>query len=388
MLLFALFESFTPIVTAMSEKFIPIFKATPAPKIGDFPTQLATPVGRLLDRLHRPLKDLRISVTDRCNFRCTYCMPKEVFDTQFQYLQHSSLLSFEEIVRIAQAFIAHGVTKIRLTGGEPLLRKNIEELIRMLSQLRCANGEALDLTLTTNGSLLARKAQALKDAGLNRITVSLDALDDAVFKQMNDVDFPVSDVLEGIKQAQAVGFTSIKINMVVKAGVNEQEILPMARYFKETPHRLRFIEFMDVGSSNGWRMDDVISSAEIRQKLADAGLALSPLDALSANETASRWRYEDGGEVGFISSVTQAFCHDCSRARISTEGKLYTCLFASEGHDLRALLRDASSSDAQEARLQHAIAAIWQGRTDRYSEIRGSANADAKTKIEMSYIGG
>lgn len=372
----------------MSEKFIPIFKAAPASKIGDFPSQLATPVGQLLDHLHRPLKDLRISVTDRCNFRCTYCMPKEVFDTQFQYLPHSSLLSFEEIVRIAQAFIAHGVTKIRLTGGEPLLRKNIEELIRMLSQLRCANGEALDLTLTTNGSLLARKAQALKAAGLNRITVSLDALDDAIFKQMNDVDFPVGDVLEGIKQAQVVGFKAIKVNMVVKAGINEAQILPMARYFKETPHTLRFIEFMDVGSSNGWRMDDVISSAEIRQRLADAGLPLSPLNALSVNETATRWRYEDGGEVGFISSVTQAFCHDCSRARISTEGKLYTCLFASQGQDLRALLRDDSPSDAQQARLQHAIAAIWQDRRDRYSEIRGSAQADAKAKIEMSYIGG
>lgn len=372
----------------MSEKFIPIFEQAPASKIWDFPPHLPQPSGQLFDRLHRPLKDLRISVTDRCNFRCTYCMPKEVFNTQFQYLPHSSLLSFEEIVRIAKAFIAHGVTKIRLTGGEPLLRKNLEELIRMLSQLRCANGEPLDLTLTTNGALLGRKAQALKDAGLNRITVSLDALDDAIFKQMNDVDFPVSEVLDSIKQAHAVGFESIKINMVVKAGVNEQEIVTMARYFKQTPHTLRFIEFMDVGSSNGWRMDDVISSAEIRQRLANAGLALSPLEAHSVSDTASRWRYTDGGEIGFISSVTQAFCHDCSRARISTEGKLYTCLFASEGYDLRALLREKNEPAEQQARIEFAIASIWQQRSDRYSEIRGSAQAATKAKIEMSYIGG
>ncbi len=372
----------------MSEKFIPIFEKTPPSKIWDFPPHLPQPSGQLFDRLHRPLKDLRISVTDRCNFRCTYCMPKEVFDAQFQYLPHSSLLSFEEIVRIAKAFIAHGVTKIRLTGGEPLLRKNIEELIRMLSQLRCLNGEPLDLTLTTNGALLGRKAQALKEAGLNRITVSLDALDDTVFKQMNDVDFPVSEVLDGIKQAQAVGFKSLKINMVVKAGVNEQEIVAMARYFKQTPHTLRFIEFMDVGSSNGWRMDDVISSAEIRQRLASAGLPVSPLTAHNVNDTASRWCYADGGEVGFISSVTQAFCHDCSRARISTEGKLYTCLFASEGHDLRALLREQHDLAGQQARIEYAIARVWQQRTDRYSELRGSAQTAAKAKIEMSYIGG
>lgn len=315
-------------------------------------------------------------------------MPKEVFDSQFHYLPHSSLLSFEEIVRIAKAFIAHGVSKIRLTGGEPLLRKNIEELIHMLSQLRCINGEPLDLTLTTNGALLGRKAQALKDAGLKRITVSLDALDDTVFRQMNDVDFPVSEVLAGINQAHAVGFESIKINMVVKAGVNEQEIVAMARYFKQTPHTLRFIEFMDVGSSNAWRLDDVITSAEIRQKLADAGLPLSPLQAHSASDTASRWRYADGGEVGFISSVSQAFCHDCSRARISTEGKLYTCLFASEGHDLRALLRDHCDHNAQQARIEYAISTIWQHRADRYSELRGSAHTATKSKIEMSYIGG
>ncbi|MBI1834730.1 MAG: GTP 3',8-cyclase MoaA [Burkholderiales bacterium] len=372
----------------MSEKFIPIFEKTPPSKIWDFPPHLPQPSGQLFDRLHRPLKDLRISVTDRCNFRCTYCMPKAVFDAQFQSLPHSSLLSFEEIVRIAKAFIAHGVTKIRLTGGEPLLRKNIEELIRMLSQLRCLNGEPLDLTLTTNGALLGRKAQALKEAGLNRITVSLDALDDTVFKQMNDVDFPVSEVLDGIKQAQAVGFKSLKINMVVKAGVNEQEIVAMARYFKQTPHTLRFIEFMDVGSSNGWRMDDVISSAEIRQRLASAGLPVSPLTAHNVNDTASRWCYADGGEVGFISSVTQAFCHDCSRARISTEGKLYTCLFASEGHDLRALLREQHDLAGQQARIEYAIARVWQQRTDRYSELRGSAQTAAKAKIEMSYIGG
>ena len=352
------------------------------------PSALEPATGDLRDSLARPLHDLRISITDRCNFRCVYCMPKEVFDKDYQYLPHSSLLTFEEITRIAREFVAHGVEKIRLTGGEPLLRKNIEKLIGMLAELRTVHGKPLDLTLTTNGSLLARKAQSLKDAGLNRVTVSLDAMDDAVFRAMNDVDFAVSDVLHGIEAAHAVGLGPIKVNMVVKAGSNEQEILPMARHFRGTPHILRFIEYMDVGASNGWNMQDVIPSAEIVRRIG-AAMALVPVDPNYTGETAARWRYADGsGEIGVISSVTQAFCKDCSRARLSTEGKLYTCLFATRGHDLRALLR-AGRSDAE---LSAAIGALWRARGDRYSELR-TINTDGlsrsgERKVEMSYIGG
>ncbi|MFC7299983.1 GTP 3',8-cyclase MoaA [Herminiimonas aquatilis] len=374
----------------MTEKIIPLADLRYLNKIPVIPARLETPTGLLADTLARPLQDLRISITDRCNFRCVYCMPKEVFDKDYAFLPHSSLLSFEEITRVASLFVAHGVEKIRLTGGEPLLRKNVEKLIEMLSALRTPDGRELDLTLTTNGSLLARKAQALKDAGLKRVTVSLDALDDKVFKQMNDVDFAVSDVLEGIEAAHRVGLGPIKINMVVKGGMNDQEIVPMARHFKNTPYILRFIEYMDVGASNGWKMDEVIPSAEVVRRIH----AEMPLAAIAPNytgETAGRWRYleengDGGGEIGVISSVTQAFCSDCSRARLSTEGKLYTCLFATGGHDLRALMR----SDKTDAEISTVIAHIWRARTDRYSELR-TANTDglnADRKVEMSYIGG
>jgi cyclic pyranopterin phosphate synthase len=373
----------------MSKKIIPIIQTANHSDNWLATTQLQTATGSLFDTRQRPLQDLRISVTDRCNFRCTYCMPKEVFNKDYPYLPHGDLLSFEEILRIAQLFVAHGVRKIRLTGGEPLLRKNIEDLVAMLSALRTVDGEAIDLTLTTNGALLARKAQSLKDAGLSRITVSLDALDDAMFKRMNDVDFPVSDVLEGIQAASAAGFKDIKINMVVKGGTNDQEVIPMARYFKSSGHILRFIEYMDVGASNGWKLDEVIPSAEIIEKLEQAGMRLLPLGSQSASETATRWQHSDGqGEIGFISSVSQAFCHSCSRARLSTQGKLYTCLFASEGHDLRALLRHQQEGHVDQ-KLSHLIAQVWQTRGDHYSELRHQqTDLTQRKKIEMSYIGG
>jgi GTP 3',8-cyclase len=333
------------------------------------------------------LRDLRISVTDRCNFRCSYCMPKEIFDKNHPYLPHSALLTFEEITRIARQFVAHGVRKIRLTGGEPLLRKNIETLVEQLSALRTVEGQPLDLTLTTNGSLLARKAKALKAAGLQRVTVSLDGLDDAVFRSMNDVDFPVAEVLGGIAAAREAGLGPIKINMVVKRGTNEHEILPMARHFKGTDIVLRFIEYMDVGATNGWRMDEVMPSAEI-VKLINAELPLVQLEPSAPGETAERWGYADGGgEIGVISSVTQAFCGDCNRARLSTEGLVYLCLFATQGHDLRSLVRGGGSDEA----LASAIGQIWQGRSDRYSQLRGSMAPDTGTgrrRVEMSYIGG
>jgi cyclic pyranopterin phosphate synthase len=351
------------------------------------PPTLEAPTGLLGDQLGRPLHDLRISVTDRCNFRCVYCMPKAVFNNEYQYLPHTSLLSFEEITRIAQLFIAHGVEKIRLTGGEPLLRKNIEKLIGMLAELKTVSGKPLDLTLTTNASLLARKAQSLKDAGLQRVTVSLDALDNATFQRMNDVDFSVDDVLKGIDTAHQVGLGPIKINMVVKGGMNDQEILPMARYFRGSPYILRFIEYMDVGASNGWKMDEVIPSAEVARRIS-AEMPLEPVAANYTGETASRWRYADGsGEIGLISSVSQAFCSDCSRARLSTEGKLYTCLFATSGHDLRALLREGRS----DVEISTALARLWRARSDRYSELRTSQTEVLRrsaNKVEMSYIGG
>ena len=345
------------------------------------------PTGQLADALARPLHDLRISVTDRCNFRCVYCMPKEVFGKDYPYLPHGDLLSFEEITRVARIFIAHGVEKIRLTGGEPLLRKNLEHLVAMLRALPTVSGRPLDLTLTTNGSILARKAQALKDAGLDRVTVSLDALDDAVFKRMNDVDFAVADVLAGIEAAHAVGLGPIKVNMVVKRGSNDDQIVPMARHFKGSPVILRFIEYMDVGASNGWNMDEVVPSSEVVQRIG-AELPLAPLSANYTGETAARWRYLDGGgEIGVISSVTGAFCKDCSRMRLSTEGKLYTCLFATRGHDLRALLRAGHDDLA----ISSAVARLWRGRDDRYSETR-TINTDGlqrgARRVEMSYIGG
>jgi len=351
------------------------------------PAELVPPSGLLADTRGRRLHDLRISVTDRCNFRCVYCMPKEVFDKDYTFLPHAELLSFEEIERAARIFVAHGVEKIRLTGGEPLLRKNIEKLVGMLARIETVSGKPLDLTLTTNATLLARKARALRDAGLTRVSVSLDAIDDSTFRRMNDVDFPVGDVLAGIEAAQAVGLAPIKVNMVVKRGVNDAEIVPMAAHFRGSGIIVRFIEFMDVGASNHWRMDEVLPSAEVVRRI-DAAFPLEPLDANYSGETAERWRYRDGaGEIGVISSVTHAFCGDCSRIRLSTEGRLYLCLFATEGYDLRELLRGGRS----DLEIANAIAAVWQPRTDNYSEQRGNPavrQARAEHKIEMSYIGG
>ncbi|WP_299534708.1 GTP 3',8-cyclase MoaA [uncultured Herbaspirillum sp.] len=371
----------------MNKRVIPIVDVRQAPSAspsGPGVPIAVQPVGWLADSLGRPLHDLRISVTDRCNFRCVYCMPKDVFDKQYQFLPHSDLLTFEELTRVAAQFAAHGVRKIRLTGGEPLLRKNIETLIAMLAALRTPDGEEIDLTLTTNGTLLKQKAQALKAAGLKRVTVSLDSLDDQSFRRMNDVDFPVARVLEGIEAAHAAGLGPVKINMVVKKGVNDDQILPMARHFKGTPAILRFIEYMDVGSSNGWRMDEVLPSHDVVRRIS-AEMPLEVADPNYTGETAERWRYVDGsGEIGVISSVTQAFCQDCSRARLSTEGKVYTCLFASQGHDLRSLVRNGSS----DAELAGAIAALWGQRGDRYSELRSALQAAPLRKVEMSYIGG
>ncbi len=378
----------------MSERVIPIAPQSAGIPLADLAARPLGAGGLPQDQLGRPLRDLRISVTDRCNFRCSYCMPKEVFDSDYRYLPHASLLSFEEITRLAGVFTRHGVQKIRLTGGEPLLRKNVEVLVEQLAGLRDAQGRPLDLTLTTNGSLLARKARALKAAGLQRVTVSLDALDDAVFRRMNDADFPVADVLAGIEAAQAAGLGPIKVNMVVKRGTNEQEILPVARHFRGSGVVVRFIEYMDVGATNGWRMDEVLPSSEVVRHI-HAELPLVPLEHSAPGETAQRWGYAGAdsrhdpalGEIGVISSVTQAFCGDCNRARLSTEGKLYLCLFASQGYDLRALLRapEGSSDDA----LANAIGHVWQGRSDRYSQLRGTLAAPARSpRVEMSYIGG
>ena len=378
---------FTAIIQNMVEKVIPIRidegKGL-APSIGN---ELVTPHGQTRDTRGRVLRDLRISVTDRCNFRCTYCMPKEVFDQNYPYLAHQELLSFEEITRLTAIFSSLGVEKIRLTGGEPLLRKNLEILIEMLANIRTTDGKPLDLTLTTNGSILRKKAAALKAAGLQRLTVSLDGLNDDVFKRMNDVDFPVEDVLDGIAAAQEVGFTNIKVNMVVKKGTNDHEIIAMAKHFKGSGIILRFIEFMDVGSSNGWNMEQVLPSKEVIETIN----AVFPIEAIDANysgEVAQRWRYLDGtGEVGVISSVTQAFCHDCTRARISTDGQLYLCLFANEGFDFKSLLRSGNS----DLEIANAIINTWAQRNDHYSEIRGSQTANPATtsrKVEMSYIGG
>jgi cyclic pyranopterin phosphate synthase len=367
----------------MTERIIPIADARYQARIPLVSADTPAATGLLTDRRGRRLHDLRISVTDRCNFRCTYCMPKTVFDRDYAFLPQSSLLSFEEIERVVRAFIAHGVEKVRLTGGEPLLRRSVERLVERLAVLRTAAGEPLDLTLTTNASLLARKANALRDAGLQRVTVSLDALDDAVFRQMNDVDFPVADVLAGIEAADAAGLRPLKINMVVRKGVNDHEIVPMARHFRNTGHIVRFIEFMDVGASNGWSMTDVLPSTEVVRRIHDA-FPLEQVDPNYHGEVAERWRYADGaGEIGVISSVTQPFCGECTRARLSTEGRVYTCLFADSGHDLRALLRGG----ADDRTIEAAVSTIWHGRDDRYSELR-SAETVGLRKIEMSYIGG
>jgi cyclic pyranopterin phosphate synthase len=329
------------------------------------------------DGFGRPLRDLRVSVTDRCNFRCVYCMPKEVFGHGYAFLAREELLSFEEITRLARVFAAHGVRKIRLTGGEPLVRREVERLVAML-----AGVDALDLTLTTNGSLLAHKAEALAAAGLRRVTVSLDSLDNEVFRAMNDVDFPVARVLEGIDAAAAAGLP-VKVNMVVRRGLNEDSVLPMARFFRSRGHVLRLIEYMDVGHSNGWRLDDVVAAAEIVTAI-DAEMPLEALPPNYPGEVATRWRYRDGtGEVGVIASVTQPFCGSCTRARLSADGRLYTCLFAVHGHDLRRLLRGGASDDE----LFDAIGTVWRARIDRYSELRTENTADL-AKVEMSYIGG
>jgi cyclic pyranopterin phosphate synthase len=333
--------------------------------------------GPLADTRGRPMRDLRISVTDRCNFRCTYCMPREVFDAGYKFLPHDAILSFEEIARLARVFVGLGVEKIRLTGGEPLVRRDVPRLIELLAPL------GAELTLTTNGSLLSKNAAPLKKAGLHRVTVSLDSLDDATFRAMNDADFPVAKVIEGIEAAAAAGLDPIKINMVVKRGVNDGGILAMAERWRGTGHIMRFIEFMDVGSTNGWRMDDVVPSAEIVRRIGERW-KLEPVGANYAGEVAERWRYVDGGgEIGVISSVTQAFCASCTRMRLSTEGSLYTCLFAQSGHDLKSLLRGGASDDA----IRNEIAAVWQVRDDRYSEIRTAETVKTK-KVEMSYIGG
>ena len=332
----------------------------------------------LTDTLNRPLRDLRISVTDRCNFRCVYCMPKEIFGPDYQYLHRDQVLTFEEITRLAHIFVSHGVRKIRLTGGEPLVRKDLHVLVKMLADI-----PDLDLTLTTNGALLPRQARALKDAGLKRVTVSLDSLDNEVFKAMNDVDFPVEKVLEGMEAAAAVGLQPIKVNMVVKRGLNESSILPMARYFREKGYILRFIEYMDVGHSNGWRMDDVVPAREI-VKIINAEMPLEPVDPNYKGEVAERWRYQDGGgEIGVVASVTQAFCSTCNRARLSAEGKLYTCLFGIKGHDFKSLIR----SGATDNEISELLTRVWGKRTDRYSELR-SENTIALPKVEMSHIGG
>ena len=332
------------------------------------------------DRFGRTLQDLRISVTDRCNFRCTYCMPKELFGASYRFMPRSELLSFEEITRLTGIFVGHGVRKVRLTGGEPLLRQGLDDLVRMLSAVAGLE----DLTLTTNGSLLTlQRARRLREAGLERLTVSLDAIDDTVFSSMNDVGFSVEPVLRSIENAGRAGLAPIKINMVVKRGVNDHEVLPMAERFRDTGHIVRFIEYMDVGNTNGWRMDDVVPAREIVDTIG----RVHPLRAVDRNyrsEVARRWRYADGaGEIGVIASVTEPFCGACSRARLSAEGKLYTCLFANSGVDLRDLVRSGASDED----LSAAIGTIWSRRDDRYSELR-SENTPPQPRIEMSYIGG
>jgi GTP 3',8-cyclase len=332
----------------------------------------------LLDTFGRPLRDLRISVTDRCNFRCQYCMPREVFGPGFEFLRRDEILSFEEITRLARIFAGLGVRKIRLTGGEPTLRAELPRLIEMLAPI-----EDIEVTLTTNGSLLAHQAQALADAGLRRVTVSLDSLDDAVFRSMNDMDFPVRLVLEGIEAAERAGLTPIKVNAVVRRGVNDHTVVDLARHFKGSGHIVRFIEYMDVGTTNGWRLDDVIPGAEVVRRISEE-LPLVPLESNYRGEVAQRWAYADGGgEVGVITSVTQPFCGDCTRARLTASGELVTCLFATHGLDLRAPLRDGSS----DAEVEAVIRGVWSRRDDRYSELR-SGETSGLPRLEMSRLGG
>ena len=350
------------------------------------PTASRADTGPVIDMMGRPLRDLRISVTDRCNLRCTYCMPRAVFDDNHAFLPRAELLSFEEIERLARQFVRLGVQKIRLTGGEPLLRRGIEQLVERLARLQTVDGAPVEIALTTNGVLLARKAQALKDAGLGRITVSLDGLGEATFRRMSDADVPVQTVLDGIAEAQRVGLAPVKVNMVVRRGANDHEIVPMAEHFRGSGMVLRFIEYMDAGCSNGWRMDEVVPAREMLERIA-ARYPLQPVDPNYAGEVAERWHYVDGGgEIGVIASVTQAFCHECTRARLSTDGRLYNCLFASDGLDLREPLR-AGAADAE---LSERVAAGWQARGDRYSQLRHAMAGDGLMvkKIEMSFIGG
>ena len=342
---------------------------------------LESGAGTLTDRFGRPLHDLRISVTDRCNFRCRYCMPKEVFGPDFAFLRRDEILSFEEIERVARIVAALGVRKFRLTGGEPLLRAELPKLVGMLAAI-----PDTELALTTNATLLASQAEALAAAGLDRVTVSLDSLDDAVFRQMNDMDFPVAMVLEGIEAATAAGLGPVKVNAVVRKGVNDHTLLDLARHFRGSDHILRFIEFMDVGTTNGWRLDEVVPASEL-VSLIDAEFPLEPVDPNYEGEVARRYRYRDGaGEIGFITSVTQPFCGSCTRARISAEGQLYTCLFAAAGSDLRSKLRDGTTDE----QLTNLLAGIWRDRSDRYSELRSEATEalPARPRVEMSYIGG
>ena len=333
----------------------------------------------LLDTMQRPLRDLRISVTDRCNFRCTYCMPREVFGPGYQFLNRSEILSYEEITRLSRIFVEHGVEKLRITGGEPLVRRDLHTLIGQLSELPGLK----DLTLTTNGSLLRAQAQKLKDAGLQRITVSLDSLDDAVFQAMNDSGVPVAAVLDGIEAAREAGLAPIKVNAVVKRGVNDHTIADLARHFRGTGIIVRFIEFMDVGATNGWKLDHVVTAKEIVETISRE-MPLEPAEANYRGEVAQRWRYTDGsGEIGVIASISQPFCGDCTRARLSPEGELYTCLFSNRGHDFRTLLRNGAS----DAEIAAFLESVWRVRDDRYSEIRTEETA-ARPKVEMSHIGG
>lgn len=364
---------------------IPIAPDTPSP-VRAMPPALASLPAALHDRRQRPLQDLRISVTDRCNFRCPYCMPRATFGKHHRFLPHEALLSFEEITRAASAALALGVRKLRLTGGEPLLRKDLPTLVGQLAALKTLDGTAPEIALTTNGVLLSRQAQALKDAGLQRVTVSLDGLDQAVFARMSDSGLHVQDVLAGIEAAQRAGLSPVKVNMVVHKGVNDDQVLPLARHFRGSGVELRFIEFMDVGQTNHWRLDQVVPSEEVRQRIA-AHWPLLPASTTRAADTAERWLYADGaGSIGFVSSVTRAFCGDCTRLRLSTDGRLYTCLFGTRGHDLRALLRDPRIGD-EELRLR--LAALWEARDDRYSELRQATETPPdEGRVEMSYIGG
>ena len=347
------------------------------------PTVVPTQGGGVRDQLNRPLRDLRISVTDRCNFRCTYCMPREVFGSDHAFLPQPELLSFEEITRTAKIAVAMGVRKIRLTGGEPLLRKHLEKLIAMLGQLRTPEGEPVELAMTTNATLLAQKAQAIKEAGLHRVTVSLDALDSARFTQLSDSNVAVERVLAGIEKAAEVGLAPVKVNMVVRKGINDDQIIPMARYFKGKGHSLRFIEYMDVGNTNGWNLAEVVTGAQIIQTLSSE-FDLTPVASEYYGEVADRYRYTDGsGEIGIITSVSNPFCGDCTRMRLSPEGQFFLCLFGSRGYDVRSLLRDGMSDSEVAAHIME----MWHGRGDRYSELRGS-NMAPTDKVEMSYIGG